>query len=264
MINITFLNGLGGGFGESEEVEEATTVEAFFKAKWPYGDPKHFQIAVNGEEVPGDQILNEGDRVLMVARAPEAQEEGYGLTPPSSAASEAPAVSDDYEDDDYEDDDGLPVDEPEKDTFQVLFINNEGAGFAEKVDVPSGTSISQFLEAELPDTDLSDRNVTVNGAIVSADYPLALGDKIAVTPLKVDAAADRVLLVKNDGTGFADYVNLPSEPVTITDFLREHVDDFNPETQMIRVNNMHVAEDYILRPGDKVSVTPQKVDGGRR
>lgn len=254
MINITFLNGEGGGFGTSEEVDSGITIEQLFESKWPFGDPDHFQISVNGEEVPADYIINEGDRIMMIAKTEEAKQPGYGQV-------------DDEEYDDEEDvmgghnDRSGDPDDPAE-TFQVLFINNDGAGFAEKVDVPMGTSISDFLAAELPDVDLTERTITVNGAMVSGDYPLGLGDKIAVTPLKVDGAADRVLLVKNDGTGFANYVDLPENGVTIDDFLLEHVGPGYEDNNLIRVNSLAVARDYVLRPGDKISVTPQKVDGG--
>ncbi|MDB5319585.1 MAG: molybdopterin converting factor, subunit 1 [Phycisphaerales bacterium] len=73
--------------------------------------------------------------------------------------------------------------------MKVLFLNNEGAGFAEAVDVAAGTTVSAFFAKQLPDRKTSDFLIRVNRLPVPADQVLAEGDRVTMTPTKIDGAA---------------------------------------------------------------------------
>ena len=72
----------------------------------------------------------------------------------------------------------------------------------------------------------------------------------------------RVLFINNDGAGFADYVNV-SEGATVESFFKAHMPDCRAEDYLIRVNRQPVARDQILQEGDRVTMTPTKVEGAR-
>ena len=73
----------------------------------------------------------------------------------------------------------------------------------------------------------------------------------------------KVLFVNNDGGGFADYVEVP-EGTTVTAFFAEHMPDRKPDDCLIRVNRQPVAQDYVLRESDRVTITPVKIEGANR
>ena len=71
----------------------------------------------------------------------------------------------------------------------VLFLNNEGAGFAQHVEVAVGTTVGAFFGQQLPDRKTSDFLIRVNRLPVPADQMLAEGDRVTMTPTKIDGAA---------------------------------------------------------------------------
>ena len=73
----------------------------------------------------------------------------------------------------------------------------------------------------------------------------------------------RVLFINNSGAGFADYVEV-ADGTNIKTFLQEKVHGAKPDDLLIRVNRQPVAQDYVLRPDDRVSGTPIKIEGARR
>jgi sulfur carrier protein ThiS len=73
--------------------------------------------------------------------------------------------------------------------MKVLFLNNEGAGFAQPVEVVAGTTVSAFFARQLPDRKTSDFLIRVNRLPVPADQLLAEGDRVTMTPTKIDGAA---------------------------------------------------------------------------
>lgn len=73
----------------------------------------------------------------------------------------------------------------------------------------------------------------------------------------------RVLLINNDGGGFADYVE--TEPgTTVADFFDHQLSGRKPEDYFIRVNRQPVSRDQVLQEGDRVSFTPTKIEGASR
>ena len=70
----------------------------------------------------------------------------------------------------------------------------------------------------------------------------------------------KVLFINNSGGGFADEVAI-GEGMNISSFFKEHMGNENPASFVIRVNRNYVRSDYILQDGDKISITPNKVQG---
>ena len=70
----------------------------------------------------------------------------------------------------------------------------------------------------------------------------------------------KVLVINNDGGGFADHVEL-SEGTTVIELFRKTVKHRGPEDYLIRVNRQPAGRDEALREGDRVSITPIKIEG---
>jgi len=224
MISINFLNGNGGGFAEVEHVCLGSTVRDFLNRK--YDTVSGFSVEVNGNSVDLDYVMQNGDDIIAVR-------------------------------DDTGSADVLDV----NDVDIVTFINNDGGGFADRVSIDRGTSIADFLNDMLPGVDLSSRKILVNGGVVNRTYVLQNGDRISATPLKIEGAADiRVLLVKNEGSGYSDYVRT-RENITVGEFFSANMPGKNASNYVIRVNNAPVAAEDLIRNGDKVAITPNKITG---
>ena len=72
--------------------------------------------------------------------------------------------------------------------MRVLFINNDGAGFADYLTVSEGTNVEQFFKAQLPDRRTEDFLIRVNRQPVPRDYILQDGDRVTMTPTKIEGA----------------------------------------------------------------------------
>ena len=70
----------------------------------------------------------------------------------------------------------------------------------------------------------------------------------------------KVLVINNDGGGFADRVELP-EGTTVLELFRKIVKHRGPEDYLIRLNRGPAAPDEALEDGDRVSITPVKIEG---
>jgi hypothetical protein len=73
---------------------------------------------------------------------------------------------------------------------KIFFINNEGAGFADHLEIEAGTTVEQLFERELgrhakPDDFL----IRVNRQPCSRDQVLVDGDRVSITPCKIQVAA---------------------------------------------------------------------------
>jgi sulfur carrier protein ThiS len=70
----------------------------------------------------------------------------------------------------------------------------------------------------------------------------------------------RILYINNDGGGFADYIDI-AENTTVEQFFSIKMSGQNAEDYTIRVNRQPVSRDYILRDGDRITITPTKIEG---
>jgi len=73
--------------------------------------------------------------------------------------------------------------------MRVLFINNLGSGFADYVSIEEGTTIEKFFQNKMVGEKTNDYLIRVNRQPVPKDYVLKDGDRITITPVKIEGAA---------------------------------------------------------------------------
>jgi sulfur carrier protein ThiS len=72
--------------------------------------------------------------------------------------------------------------------MKVLYINNDGGGFADHVETEPGQTVAQFFQQRVPAGRAADYLIRVNRQPVAADYVLQEGDRISCTPTKIEGA----------------------------------------------------------------------------
>ena len=70
----------------------------------------------------------------------------------------------------------------------------------------------------------------------------------------------KVLFINNDGGGFADYVEV-DEQTTVREFFGQQLPGGSAEDYLIRVNREPVPKGHVLQEGDRVTMTPTKIEG---
>lgn len=73
--------------------------------------------------------------------------------------------------------------------MQILFINNDGGGFADRIDVHDGITVEQLFSRRMGDRSPADYLIRVNRQPVSPDQVLGEGDRVSITPTKIEGAA---------------------------------------------------------------------------
>lgn len=73
----------------------------------------------------------------------------------------------------------------------------------------------------------------------------------------------RILYINNTGAGFADHVEVEAN-TTVEKFFTQRMPGCGPCDYLIRVNRQPVSRDQVLQEGDRVSITPTKIEGARR
>lgn len=69
----------------------------------------------------------------------------------------------------------------------------------------------------------------------------------------------KVFFINNHGSGFADHVET-EEGITVAAFFQEKLPDAKPQDYLIRVNRQPTPADQVLQPGDRISITPSKIE----
>ena len=72
--------------------------------------------------------------------------------------------------------------------MKVLYINNDGAGFADYISVAEGTSVEQFFNEKMPGQKPTDYLIRVNRQPVPRDHVIQKNDRVSITPTKVEGA----------------------------------------------------------------------------
>lgn len=72
--------------------------------------------------------------------------------------------------------------------MKILYINNDGGGFADHIDVEAGTSVGALFAERLPDRRAEDYLIRVNRLPASSDQVLQEGDRVSMTPTKIEGA----------------------------------------------------------------------------
>jgi len=73
--------------------------------------------------------------------------------------------------------------------MRVRYLNNDGGGFADYVEVAEGTTVSAFFAKHLPSRNPADFLIRVNRQPATADQVLQEGDRVSFTPTKIEGAA---------------------------------------------------------------------------
>ena len=73
--------------------------------------------------------------------------------------------------------------------MRILFIDNDGGGFADFIDVTQGITVETFFNEKMPGRKAEDYLIRVNRQPVPRDYVLQENDRVTVTPTKIEGAA---------------------------------------------------------------------------
>ncbi|MBI9018760.1 MAG: molybdopterin converting factor [Phycisphaerae bacterium] len=72
--------------------------------------------------------------------------------------------------------------------MKIMYINNDGAGFADYIDISPNTTIEALFQQKMPHDQTSDFLIRVNRQPVPRDYCLQGNDRVTITPTKIDGA----------------------------------------------------------------------------
>jgi hypothetical protein len=70
----------------------------------------------------------------------------------------------------------------------------------------------------------------------------------------------KITFINNDGTGYADYKDVP-HGTTVGALFEREMSHAKPTNYLIRVNRQPASRDQVLVEGDRVSFTPTKIEG---
>jgi hypothetical protein len=72
--------------------------------------------------------------------------------------------------------------------MQILYINNDGAGFADHIEVAEGTTVAKLFSQRVPTGQASNYLIRVNRQPAASDQVLQPGDRVSFTPTKIEGA----------------------------------------------------------------------------
>jgi hypothetical protein len=76
--------------------------------------------------------------------------------------------------------------------MQIVYVNNDGAGFADKIDVRDGLTVGQLFAERMPHAKAQNYLIRVNRQPTTSDYALQSGDRVSITPTKIEGADGRL------------------------------------------------------------------------
>ena len=72
--------------------------------------------------------------------------------------------------------------------MKVFYINNDGGGFADYINVVEGMTVEQFFNEKMPGQKPADYFIRVNRQLVPRDQVFQENDRVSLTPTKIDGA----------------------------------------------------------------------------
>jgi hypothetical protein len=72
--------------------------------------------------------------------------------------------------------------------MKILFVNNDGGGFADQIEIAAGTTVEALFAQRLPQRSPQDYLIRVNRQPAAAGQVLAEGDRVSFTPVKIEGA----------------------------------------------------------------------------
>ena len=70
----------------------------------------------------------------------------------------------------------------------ILFINNDGGGFADRIDIPDGTTVATLFADKMHNRKAADFLIRVNRQPATSDQVLHPDDRVSITPAKIEGA----------------------------------------------------------------------------
>ena len=81
-----------------------------------------------------------------------------------------------------------PEDGSPTELVNIHVVNNDGGGFAERKEFHLGTTLEQLFRAVCPNGAANDYVIRVNRSGSERDYVLQDGDRVTITPRKIEGA----------------------------------------------------------------------------
>ena len=72
--------------------------------------------------------------------------------------------------------------------MRIMFINNDGGGFADMIEVRDGIALNDLFNKQMGDRPPEDFLIRVNRQPATADQILREGDRVSMTPTKIAGA----------------------------------------------------------------------------
>ena len=72
--------------------------------------------------------------------------------------------------------------------MKILYINNDGSGFADYIEVTEGTTVSKLFQERMPHGKPQDYLIRVNRQPVGAEHVLVPNDRVSFTATKIQGA----------------------------------------------------------------------------
>ena len=72
--------------------------------------------------------------------------------------------------------------------MRILFIDNDGGGFADFISTTDGITVEKFFNEKMPGRKPENYLIRVNRQPVPREYVLQENDRVTVTPTKIEGA----------------------------------------------------------------------------
>ena len=72
--------------------------------------------------------------------------------------------------------------------MKILYLNNDGGGFADFVEIPAGTTVQAFFAERVSHGRPEDYLIRVNRQPAASEQVLQEGDRVSFTPTKIEGA----------------------------------------------------------------------------
>ena len=72
--------------------------------------------------------------------------------------------------------------------MRILYINNQGGGYADFINVEEGTTIDKLFKGKMSCENAENYLIRVNRQPVPKDYCLKENDRVTITPTKIEGA----------------------------------------------------------------------------
>ena len=76
--------------------------------------------------------------------------------------------------------------------MKVLYLNNDGGGFADHIEIANGTTVQALFNQRVGAGKESNYLIRVNRQPASSEQVLLDGDRVSITPTKIEGACMRV------------------------------------------------------------------------